>query len=273
MIRATLGGMSGAQGRRRRVEPSGEPSVGRRLERTRAERGLSLEEAAQATRLRAGYLEALEREDFGALPHAVYVPVLLNVYADYLGLDGEALARELKHRRLPGQERRVPRTPGGTPGAGSWQPRPDVTGSVVDEDRKETRAEGRIGRALVSLSKNLGTWVLMVLVLAAAVQALTLIEQPGSRPAPRPQAPAGPLRVSVAVRQAPSWLRVEADGKLLLEETARPGFSRVFEARREVQIATGNAGAVQVAVNGRPLGVMGASGENLTRTYSAESGR
>jgi hypothetical protein len=66
---------------------------------------------------------------------------------------------------------------------------------------------------------------------------------------------------------------VEADGKLVLEKTARPGFSRVFGARREVQIATGNAGAVQVAINGRPLGAMGASGENLTRTYSAESGR
>jgi cytoskeleton protein RodZ len=269
VIRATLGGMSGAGGRRGRSEPS----VGRQLERTRAERGLSLEEAARATRIRAGYLEALEREDLGALPDAVYVPVLLKVYADYLGLEGEALARELKHQRLPERERRASRTHGGTPGAGSWQPRPDAAGSAAAGGRKKARAEGRIGRPLISLGKNLGAWVFMVLVLAAAVQALTLIEQPESRPAPRTQATADPLRVSVSVRGTPSWLRVEADGEFVLEERAHPGFSRVFEARREVQIATGNAGAVQVAVNGRPLGVMGPSGEVLTRTYSADSGR
>jgi hypothetical protein len=197
----------------------------------------------------------------------------IKVYADFLDLDGETLARELTPRGLPRRERRASGTHGGTPGVGSWRRRsPLPAGSAVAGGRKKTRDRGRIGRALISLGKNVGAWALMVLVLAAAVQGLTVIEQPGSRPAPGPQAPAELLRVSVGVRDAPSWLRVEADGKLILEETAPPSFSRMFEARREMQIATSNAGAVQVAVNGRLLGAMGVSGEVLTRTYGAGSG-
>jgi cytoskeleton protein RodZ len=87
--------------------PNGDGKIGQILEKTRKERGLTLDEVENATKIRKRYLSGLEREDFGVLPDAVYVQGFLKTYANYLGLDGEELSRELKDRRKPRRERSV----------------------------------------------------------------------------------------------------------------------------------------------------------------------
>lgn len=86
-------------------ERAGSIDIGAALERARNERGLSLEEAEQATKIRKRYLQGLERDDYSVLPDAVYTQGFLKTYANYLGLDGEELARELKSHRRPRRER------------------------------------------------------------------------------------------------------------------------------------------------------------------------
>src|SRR5215212_7426845 len=91
----------------RNEEPNTEAEIGRYLEQKRKERGLSLEEVEQATKIRKRYLTGLEREDYAMLPDAVYARGFLKTYANYLGLDGEALSRQLKSRRKPRRERGI----------------------------------------------------------------------------------------------------------------------------------------------------------------------
>src|ERR687893_2349411 len=81
--------------------------IGPTLEQARKDRGLSLFEVEQATKIRKRYLVGLEREDYGALPDAVYARGFLKTYANYLGLDGEELSREFKDRRKPRRERGI----------------------------------------------------------------------------------------------------------------------------------------------------------------------
>ena len=81
--------------------------IGRILEQQRKERGLSLEEVEQATKIRKRYLTGLEREDYTILPDAVYARGFLKTYANYLGLDGEALSQQLKSNRKPRRERGI----------------------------------------------------------------------------------------------------------------------------------------------------------------------
>jgi cytoskeletal protein RodZ len=81
--------------------------IGRTLELARKERGFSLKEAEEATKIRAGYLAELERENFDVLP-AVYVQGSLRTYANFLQLDGEAMVRELKRRQTPQEEHPYP---------------------------------------------------------------------------------------------------------------------------------------------------------------------
>src|ERR671917_1044757 len=86
-------GMSNGNG-----SPHAEPKIGRTLELTRKEQGLSLLQVEQETKIRTRYLRELERENFDVLP-AVYVQGSLKTYANFLGLDGDALTRELKRRQ------------------------------------------------------------------------------------------------------------------------------------------------------------------------------
>src|SRR5215208_7609945 len=88
-------------------ESRGEAEIGRFLEQKRKERGLSLEEVEQATKIRKRYLTGLERANYSILPDAVYARGFLKTYANYLGLDGEALSRQLKSGTKVRRERGI----------------------------------------------------------------------------------------------------------------------------------------------------------------------
>ena len=66
----------------------------------RGERGLSLEQAASATRIRPEFLSALEADEPELLPAPVYARGYLRTYARYLGLDEESLVARL-HQPAP----------------------------------------------------------------------------------------------------------------------------------------------------------------------------
>ena len=76
-------------------------SIGQRLRQARQARSLSLEEAAQATRIRVRYLAAIEDGDYEALPSAAQARGFLRAYAGYLGLDPNPLLEDLSQESPP----------------------------------------------------------------------------------------------------------------------------------------------------------------------------
>ena len=68
-------------------------TFGDRLRAEREKRGISLEEIAASTRIRRRHLEALERNDFGELPGAVFSKGFVRAYAVFLGTDPDPLLR------------------------------------------------------------------------------------------------------------------------------------------------------------------------------------
>ena len=280
--------------------PNGDAKIGQILEKTRKERGLTLEEVEHATKIRKRYLVGLEREDYGALPDAVYAQGFLKTYANYLGLDGEELSREFKDRRRPRRERGISY---GTPKRSDFD-RPLINPGELGATRKPRTISGT---AILTL-------LVTLLALVAVVGALYYVgrgvqisdeypapsqsseeqaaddskpgggrasEERGNQEAatgkskgagagdaePKPDS----LTVEVSVEGSPSWLSILADGTLAYEQIAQPGFSQTFEAQREISIRTGNAGAVGVEVNGQNLGELGESGEVLTREFTLKS--
>jgi cytoskeletal protein RodZ len=146
--------------------------IGRTLELTRKERGLSLRQVEQGTKIRVRYLRELERENFDVLP-PVYVQGSLKTYANFLGLDGEALTRELRHRRPPealahieppkGDPDRTRILPGGAAGAGTWEVAEDE-----DDAAAASVAAGDNHRLLYLVSGAFLVLVAIALVLALA---------------------------------------------------------------------------------------------------------
>ncbi|MBI2765836.1 MAG: helix-turn-helix domain-containing protein [Chloroflexi bacterium] len=69
--------------------------IGKSLREARVERGLTIEQVSQETRISARFLQALEAERFEELPAPVYVRGFLRSYANFLHLDPEPLVAEL----------------------------------------------------------------------------------------------------------------------------------------------------------------------------------
>ena len=260
-----------------------EGKIGLVLERARKDRGLSLEEAERATKIRKRYLIGLENDDYTVLPDAVYARGFLKTYANFLGLDGDGLSQELRTRKKPRRERRLSYaapssdfdrpiiSPGGVPGA---QKRQVVSKSAVV------------------------TFVIAALVIVALVGALYFVglnvRPSAAEDAPQAERMAAPMervdgggawrvrprgqpwgralrRADRGSRGRAAWIRVRADSETVFEEVAPAGFSRTFEASRVVGIRAGDAGAVHVEVNGQDVGPLGDPGQVLERDYMLKS--
>lgn len=65
-------------------------SFGEQIKRERELRKISLEDIAEATKISARYLRALERNDFSELPGGVFARGYVRAYAQFVGLDEEA---------------------------------------------------------------------------------------------------------------------------------------------------------------------------------------
>jgi hypothetical protein len=96
-----------------------------------------------------------------------------------------------------------------------------------------------------------------------AASANTASSLPGGR---------APLSIQVALRRA-SWMRVTTDGRVTAERIFKPGETQNLSATREISIRAGDAGAVTVAVDGRPPVALGREGEAITRQFAVDGAR
>jgi len=67
-------------------------SFGETLKRERELRQISLREISEATKINLRYLDALEKNDFRHLPGGVFNKGFVRAYAQFIGIDPEAMA-------------------------------------------------------------------------------------------------------------------------------------------------------------------------------------
>ncbi len=65
---------------------------GKHLQKARTDRGLSIEQAAAAVRIRSTFLRALESSDLTKFPNAAYAKSFLLMYGKFLGVDLKSIA-------------------------------------------------------------------------------------------------------------------------------------------------------------------------------------
>ncbi len=243
--------------------------IGEALRGAREQQGRTVEEASQATRVRADYLHALENEQFDVLGGDVYAKGFLRTYGRWLGLDPEPL---------------------------------------VELYRTEVQREGYDPHALVehpvatAPRKLAPTWLIWPAI-AAALLVVTLLvgglfgsrtPEPAVEPQPRAAAPpatAEPQEVIVPEEPEPppapspsptgvnvvllleeaSWMRVRIDGRSVFEGTVPAGETKEFQAPERVELRLGNAGGVRLILNGRDLGSPGARGRVWEGTCTMET--
>src|SRR5690606_9855811 len=69
-------------------------NIGERLEEARKRKGISIREAAEATKVRGDYLHRFESSQFDINLPDIYVRGFLRAYASYLGLPAEKIVAD-----------------------------------------------------------------------------------------------------------------------------------------------------------------------------------
>lgn len=177
--------------------------IGATLREARTRRKLDLSEVEAAIKIRARFLQAMENEEWDALPGGAYTRGFIRTYASHLGLDGERLADDYRRSTAP---------PGGERPPKRVEPVP--TGAR----RSDPRVPGRV---LI---------VAVCLVLVALVIGIGLAGGDGDSSTPSSPAAKGGGKAD----------KKQARGNAT---TARPGVALRLAATAEVWVCLLNAGA------------------------------
>lgn len=77
---------------------------GRLLKETRENKGLTLQQAAEATKITSRHIRALEEDNYSVFPGETYITGFLRSYADFLGLDAEHVIQLFRGAQMAEKE-------------------------------------------------------------------------------------------------------------------------------------------------------------------------
>ena len=253
--------------------------VGDILRREREKQGLTIADIEQGTSIRGLYIEHIERGNIKELPGLVYAKGFVRNYAKFLRLDAEQLVQQFAEENGSAP---VP------PPVEVESPARRISLSNVGD---ESLSEISIGQQSSSYAGIFGKLAAGIVVLAAlvgggaavisainapareAVQPPVKAEQPAAAPAAAPANPpdtqknADGVRVSVTLTER-CWTEVSVDGKSVFEGIIEKGKMENWQGKESVVIRAGNAGALDVTLNGKKLGKFGDNGEVLERRFT-----
>jgi len=104
--------------------------IGPTLREARNRRKVELSAVEAATKIRVRYLQAIENEEWDALPGGAYTRGFIRAYASYLGLDGDRLAEDYRRASEPSGGERVPKRVEPVP-TGARRPRSRLSGRLA----------------------------------------------------------------------------------------------------------------------------------------------
>jgi cytoskeleton protein RodZ len=247
-------------------------TVGEILREARRKKGITLEQAQAATRIRLKYLQALEEDDYAVLPGPVYARGFLRNYAAYLGLIPEEIV-DLYRQQHPEAARSMmgvrPHQPIRNPiSRHTWSPPTSaVTFSIM---------------IVLVLLLN---WAYAHVFPSAQQRQVGEVEPkdlagiaiPEPSPTPLPTASPAPTATPAATPKAvvltldlralrDTNVRVVVDGDVRFEGTMRRGALQVWSGR-SIAVRASSGDALEIKVNGQPAGTLGPNGQPAEREW------
>jgi serine/threonine-protein kinase len=135
----------------------------------------------------------------------------------------------------------------------------------------------KVGAAAPAAWRRRRTAPLLVVALVVVLTALAILElrggeQGGGQAAQAPDGSGPPAAPQVTVTlqaTAAVWTRATVDGRVAYQGTLTAGARRTFSGRRVVELHLGNAGGVQLTVNGSSRGAPGRPGQVWRGRFAA----
>ncbi len=272
-------------------------AIGETLREAREARGWSVEEVERVTHIRAKYLLALEAGDVDSLPSMLQARGFLRNYAQHLGLKPDQVLGQMEEALKPAKRSFMPSFKPGKAGG-----RNSVRTTVAESTAAvTTRASTPSPVAAARRMRRFFTPDLIIAVVAVIavvgfliwggsrlvnnvlnpppVTPTVEVLGPTETPTPTiianitPSATPLPPGISFTnvqltlVIEKRTFVRVVTDGALAFEGILLPDEQRDFVGNSVVEVTTGDGASLRVILNARDLGLLGNSGEVVTRQF------
>jgi len=249
-------------------------SFGEYLKSLREEKGLTLAQMSEQTKVALTNLELLEKDRYDLLPPRVFVRGFIQSYVQALDLESEQALREFENFIRQGEA-------------------PNYEHEEHPPFHRRPPSRPNRGRKIFNIGLTAAGIIALGILLLTGVTRLFFSEPPNKTigstgrtqglpsvgPSPRqpiaPKLSEGPVFDQPAPKQtgkkvleikalSNAWLRITSDDGPAEELTMSAGDVQIFTARNGFQIQTGNAGGVRFRYDGKELPVMGKENQTLS---------
>jgi cytoskeleton protein RodZ len=283
--------------------------IGAQLHQLREEQARPLEDIAAKTYIPLRLLRAIEEGREQPLPEPVFVQGFIRRYAEALGLDGMAIAKQFSLQTSPAPQDMAAET-----AVSTLPERPPQPRRVEYDYRPEPKPESTRSAHAAPPAYLIPAIVGGVIILGALIFAVSRLstrspdsEQtvssqavapsaPSPAASPSPSAPAATAPVaspSLSAVASPSpaspspaatgaisaslnltgdsWMQITVDGETQFEGILPSGTQRSWSGQSSIIVVAGNAGAVSLSTNNQPAQPMGEPGAVERVTITANS--
>ena len=261
--------------------------IGDTLRKERERQKLSIHDVEQGTSIRAVYIEALENGNYDNLPGEGYAKGFVKNYANFLNLDAEKLSKEFSAEISPQvievvdgvpvaeEEIIVPENPKTEKLKITELKEPNV--KVVHRNDSSSSGNSMIIAAVILIALFAGGAWFYLKNSSDNVANVNPPQQTEVQPAAENQQTAtNPVSAAVPVEgvniqatfSGDCWTRVFVDGAFVYEGVPTAGQVLNWQGVEGVTIRVGNAGAIDIVMNGQPYGTLGAIGEVTEHTFT-----
>ncbi len=261
-------------------------NLGEYIKKEREKKGITLEEAAKATRIGKTYLKAIEEGDF-SIQSPVFMKGFLRSYADFLGLDSTDILGRYKGIQEEREGKGKTEEHKLEPVKNSRKYTAVITLSLIaiiivaaiyatkEPDvappmtKPSQEAELEQQEAAMVNTTTLGT---ITSIQEKLFQPLTTSPLPPTEPpklaaftAQTSERPKKKYTLTITAKEL-SWLRISVDEKNPVEVLMKSGETASWSADRKFVITSEKAAGIELTLNGKSLGILGESGKIITKT-------
>ncbi|MEN9634791.1 MAG: hypothetical protein RL077_3195 [Verrucomicrobiota bacterium] len=248
-------------------------TIGERLEEARKKKGISIREAAEATKIRGDFLQKFETNLFDIGLTEIYTRGFLRTYANFLKVpadriisDYDALGRGALRPRQPSREIygrmdiSIAKTEEGDTATPAAEATPAHEPSHANRGPSRPRTGSSlptgIDPAIVFKYSKIAASVLLVTVLLIIVQSFTSSKKPSPTTAnAAPTPPRGPVLTFVAINPVQVTVRRkntdDTEGEMLLSGMLAIGESKTIARPGAVFIEASRAENLEIEINGK----------------------
>jgi cytoskeleton protein RodZ len=243
------------------------------LQRARLDQGIDLATVAARTKINAKYLLAIETGDRKSLPGGFFYKSFVHQYAKFLGVDTSAIDAEID--RMLSAEASLPLP--------SVARQTAVKLSSKARSPKKFLSYAAFVLILVACSRIDGWWhesqapveqnTTSQRAPSPATGRVSLAAISPVAAAPRQDEPAAPpsSRVKLYLTATEdTWLSISSDGAPVFSGLLQANETKLIEGKEFAKLRVGNAAGLEVRLNGKPLGPLGAHGQVRDLVFTSD---